>query len=217
MVSASDELARNRATVAGYDACAESYAAETDHAPTPDHVEALERLAASIRASIRASIKSSVGAGGRVLEVASGPGWDADRLEAMGLQVRRTDLSEGFIAFQRERGRAVDRLDLIAGDLGGPWDGVVALYVIQHVGRELVDGVIGRIAAALRPGGTLLMSFQEGEGEYSSVAPEGTYQVVLWREADMAACLSRHGFAVEWRSAFNGREGVWITVIAHRS
>ena len=65
-----DELARNRATVAGYDACAVSYAAETDHAPFPDQLEALERFAAS------------VGSCGRVLEVASGPGWDADRLEA---------------------------------------------------------------------------------------------------------------------------------------
>ena len=204
-MSASDELARNRATVAGYDVCAASYAAETDHAPTPDHVEALERLVAS------------VGPGGQVLEVASGPGWDADRLETMGLRVLRTDLSEGFIAFQRERGRSVDRLDLIADDLGGPWDGVVALYVIQHVGRALVDGVIGRIAAALRPGGTLLMSFQEGEGEQTSAGSSGSYQVVRWREADMVDCLSRHGLAVEWRSTFDGREGVWITVIAHRS
>lgn len=204
-MSASDELARNRATVAGYDANAASYAAETDHAPTPEHVEALGRLAAS------------VGPGGRVLEVASGPGWDADRLEALGLRVRRTDLSDGFIAFQRERGRPVDRLDLIAGDLEGPWDGVVALYVIQHIGRELVDAVIGRIAAALRPGGTLLMSFQEGEGERTSVAPEGTYQVVRWREADMVDCLSRHGLVVEKRWTFHGREAVWITVNAHRS
>lgn len=204
-MSAPDDLARNRATVAGYDACAVSYGADTDHAPTADHVEALERLVAS------------VGAGGRVLEVASGPGWDADRLEARGLQVRRTDLSEGFINFQRERGRTVDQLDLIADDLEGPWEGIVALYVIQHIGRELVEAVVGRIAAALRPGGTLLMSFQEGDGERTSVAPEGTYQVVRWHEVDMVDCLSRHGLTVEWRSAYNGREGIWITVIAHRS
>lgn len=200
-----DALARNRATVAGYDASVASYAAETDHAPTLDHLEALERLAAA------------VGPGGRVLEVASGPGWDADRLEAMGLNVRRTDLSEGFIAFQRDRGRTVDKLDLITGDLGGPWDGLVALYVIQHIGRELVEGVMGRIAAALRPGAALLMSWQEGEGEKTSVDAEGTYQVVGWREADMVDCLARHGLVVDWRSLFKGREADWITVIAHRS
>lgn len=201
----SDDLARNRATVAGYDASAENYAAVTDHAPTPEHVEALERLAAG------------VGAGGRVLEVASGPGWDADRLDAMGVQVRRTDLSEGFIAFQRERGRTIERLDLITGDLGGPWDGLMALYVIQRIGRDLVDGVIRRIATALRPGGTLLMSWQEGEGEKTSTDAEGTYQIVRWREADMVDCLARHGLAVEWRSLFHGREADWITVIARRS
>ena len=204
-MSASDDLALNRATVAGYDASAESYAAETDHAPTADHLEALERLA------------EAVGPGGRVLEVASGPGWDADRLEAMGLEVRRTDLSEGFIAVQRERGRTVHRLDLIADDLGGPWDGLVALYVVQHIGRGLFDGVAARIADALRPGGTLLMSFQEGEGERTTTDAEGTYQVVRWREEDMIACLSRHGLVAEQRWTFHGEKAVWITVIAHRS
>ncbi|HWW11653.1 MAG TPA: methyltransferase domain-containing protein, partial [Brevundimonas sp.] len=158
-----------------------------------------------------------VGPGGRVLEVASGPGWDADRLEAMGLQVRRTDLSDGFIAFQRDRGRVVESLDLITGDLGGPWDGIVALYVIQHIGRDLVEGVVARIAAALHPDGTLLMSFQTGDGERLSQAPEGVYQVVRWAEATMTALLSRHGLVIDRRWVFEGREGQWITVIARRT
>ncbi|MFJ6024076.1 class I SAM-dependent methyltransferase [Brevundimonas sp. NPDC092305] len=204
-MTASDPLALNRATIAGYDASAASYAAETDHAPTADHREALNALIAS------------VGPAGRVLEVGSGPGWDADRLEAAGLNVRRTDLSEGFIAVQQERGHTVHRLDLIADDPGGPWDGLVALYVIQHIGRALVDGVIGRIAQALRPGGTLLMSYQEGEGEHVSVDAEGSYQVVRWREAEMADCLARNGLVIEKSWLFHGREADWITVIARRS
>ncbi|MFC5343438.1 class I SAM-dependent methyltransferase [Brevundimonas staleyi] len=194
----------NRATVAGYDNSVENYSAETHHAPTPDHLEALERFTAA------------VGAGGRVLEVASGPGWDADRLEAMGLAVHRTDGAAGFVAFQTRRGKSATRLDLIADDLGGPWDGVVALYVIQHIGRDLVKGVIARIAGALRPGGALLMSFQLGEGERISSDAEGTYQVVRWTEADMTALLARHGLSIDWRSTFEGREGVWLTVIARR-
>lgn len=201
----SDDLALNRATVAGYDASAISYAAETDHAPFPEQVEALKALAAV------------VGSGGRVLEVGSGPGWDADRLEAMGLSIRRTDVSDGFIAVQRARGRTVDRLDLIADDLGGPWDGLVVLYVIQHIGRGLIEAVVDRIAAALRPGGALLMSWQEGEGERTSVDPEGTWQVVRWREPEMVDCLSRHGLVVDRRWRFQGRDAIWIIVIAHRS
>ena len=77
--------------------------------------------------------------------------------------------------------------------------------------------MIARIAAALRPGGTLLLSFQEGEGERISTDAEGAYQVVRWREADMADCLARHVLAVSWRSTFEGREGLWITLIAHSS
>jgi len=204
-VKPSDDLALNRATVAGYDASAVGYAAETDHAPFPEQVEALQALAAA------------VGPGGRVLEVGSGPGWDADRLEAMGLSVRRTDASDGFIAVQGARGRAVDRLDLTADDLGGPWDGLVVLYVIQHIGRGLIEDVIGRIAAALRPGGALLLSWQEGEGERISDDAEGRYQVVRWREPEMIERLSEHGLAVNRRWRFQGRDAVWIIVIAHRS
>ncbi|MBU1346934.1 MAG: class I SAM-dependent methyltransferase [Alphaproteobacteria bacterium] len=195
----------NRATVAGYDASAESYAAETDHEPTTDHLEALERFVAA------------VGVGGRVLEAASGPGWDADRLEAMGLNVRRTDASQGFIALQRERGRTVERLNLIEDDLAGPWDGCVALYVIQHIDRSLVDGVIGRIATALRPGGTLLMSFQLGEEERISEDSAGTYQVVQWTEQAMTERLSRHDLSVQRRWFFRGAKAAWLTVIARRT
>ncbi|MFN3668673.1 MAG: class I SAM-dependent methyltransferase [Brevundimonas sp.] len=204
-MTAPDDRALNRATVAGYDASAAGYAAETDHAPFPEQVEALQALTAA------------VGPGGRVLEVGSGPGWDADRLEAMGLDVRRTDLSDGFIAVQRARGRAVERLDLIADDLGGPWDGLVVLYVIQHIGRGLIDAVIGRMAAALRPGGALLMSWQEGEGERIADDAEGRYQVVRWREPEMVDQLSRHGLVIDRRWRFQGRDAVWIIVMARRS
>ncbi len=71
--------------------------------------------------------------GGHVLEIGSGPGWDADQLEEAGLTVRRTDITQAFIDQQRARGRQVDRLDAINDDLGGPYDAVVALHVLQHV------------------------------------------------------------------------------------
>ena len=62
----------------------------------------------------------------------------------MGLSIWRTDLSEGFITFQQKRGRTVHPLDLIEGDLGGPCDGLVALYVIQHIVPPAARRKIGR-------------------------------------------------------------------------
>ena len=195
----------NRRTVEAYDAHAAEYAAITRDG-LPIGKEALTRFAAA------------VGVGARVMEVASGPGWDADELEARGLIVRRTDLSEGFIAVQRRRGKTVERVDLIAGDLGGPWDGFVALYVLQHIERADIDRVIARMVAALRPGGVLLASFQEGEGDCEQKGSEGgVYRVVQWRPEDMLARLARHGLEVLWNHSFQGSEARWTILIARRS
>lgn len=161
---------------------------------------------------------SEVGPGARVLEVASGPGWDADALEAAGISVRRTDLSDGFIKFQRGRGKTVTKLDLVDDDLGGPWDGLVALYVLQHLERDAMDGVVGRMAAALHPGAVLLTSFQEGEGQREETGAEGgTYRVVKWSLRAMLDLMTVHGLDVVWRRSFQGSEARWTILIARRS
>ncbi len=135
-------------------AAAADYAGgDRPHTPTAEHVEALKNLAAS------------AGPGGRVLEVASGPGWDADRLEAMGLEVRRTDLSGGLHRLpararpdrrppgpdRRRPGRSVGRC---RGPVRHP-----AYRERPGRRRDRPD------REGARPGGTLLMSFQEGEEE----------------------------------------------------
>lgn len=159
-----------------------------------------------------------VGPGARVLEVASGPGWDADALEAGGVSVERTDLSDGFIAFQRGRGKTVTRLDLVDDDLGGPWDGLVALYVLQHMDRDAMHGVVGRLAATLHPGGVLLTSFQEGGGQREETGAEGgTYRVVKWRPQAMLDLMATHGLDVVWSRSFQGSEARWTILIARRS
>lgn len=198
------EPSRNRRTVAAYDDYAEKYAEVTqDRLPIGD--EALARFA------------DALGRGAQVLEVASGPGWDADELEARGLNVRRTDLSEGFIAVQRQRGKIVEPLDLVSDDLGGPWNGLMALYVLQHIEREGMEGVIRRVVAALRPGGLFLTSFQEGEGEWRQTGSEGgTYTMIRWRPADMLDLMVGCGLELDWSHSFEGDEARWTILIARR-
>lgn len=198
------EPTRNRRTVAAYDDNAEQYAEVTrDRLPIGD--EALARFA------------DALGPGARVLEVASGPGWDADELEARGLHVRRTDLSEGFIAVQHKRGKVVEPLDLVNDDLGGPWDGLMALYVLQHIERDGMEAVIRRVGAALRHGGLFLTSFQEGEGEWRQTSSEGgTYTMIRWRPADMLDLMAGCGLEVDWSHSFEGDEARWTILIARR-
>lgn len=194
----------NRRTVAAYDAYASEYAAITQ-----------TRLAIGEEALTR--FGDALAPGGRVLEVASGPGWDADDLEARGFVVHRTDLSEGFIALQAERGRTVHRLDLAADDLGGPWDGLVALYVLQHMARGRLDDVLARMARALRPGGLLLTSFQEGDADCEQEGSDGgVYHVVQRRPETVLERLAYHGLDLVWSHSFQGSEARWTILIARR-
>ncbi len=200
----SDPADENRRTVEAYDIYADRYAEVTRASHFDSRDEALDVFMARVKPK------------GCVLEVASGPGWDADVMESRGLNVRRTDISEGFIAVQAKRGKRVERLDLIEDDLGGPYDGLVALYMIQHIARPLVDGVIARMAAALVPDGLLLFSFQLGEGERVDAGTGGDYHIVMWPHEEMEAILVRHGLEIVWDRTEDGREARWVTLVARR-
>jgi hypothetical protein len=90
----------NGRTVAAYENYARRYAAAVSP-PSGSGVEALRSLA------------DKLPSGGQILEIGSGPGWDADFLEELGVRVRRTDVTAAFRNLQAERGRQVDALDVL--------------------------------------------------------------------------------------------------------
>ena len=96
-----------RATVAAYDAHAAAYA---------DGILAADDLMEEHGRAFAAA----VGRGARVLEIGSGPGRDAALLESLGVDVRRTDISPGFVDLLRARGHDADVLDPLTDDLDDP-------------------------------------------------------------------------------------------------
>lgn len=199
MTIAAKALEQSRQVIEMYEAYADRYDEIVGTEPIERVQAALKRLAAE------------VGSGGKVLEIGSGAGREADLLEDLGLHVRRTDATRRFLEIQAARGKQADLLDVVADELGGPYDAVVALCVLFYVRREEIGAVLGKIAQALRPGGAFLVSTRHGDGEKN-----GDYQTVLWRRDDFARLLAEAGMTVLWDEfAVNtGNGDEWITFLA---
>lgn len=190
----------SRRTIASYERFAADYDKLIDALPPPDVQGALQRMA------------SLLPAGGRVLEVGSGSGRDADFLEALGARVRRTDATRAFLDIQAARGQQGELLNVLVDDLGGPYDGVLALCTLIHVGRSHTTPVLRKVAAALGPGGAFLVSVREGEGEST-----GNYHMTYWSHAVFAARLQAAGLRIECSDRrIDGDGDVWLTFLCRR-
>jgi 2-polyprenyl-3-methyl-5-hydroxy-6-metoxy-1,4-benzoquinol methylase len=193
-------LANTQRTVQSYEGFARQYDTLVK-AKRPPHIEeALRRLVQCLPP------------GGSVLEIGSGSGRDADVLESLGVVVRRTDAAQAFVDLMAERGKQAELLNVVTDELGGPYDGVLAMAVLIHVDRAHVDGVLRKIHAALKPGAAFLVAMRKGEGETG-----GDYHTVYWTRDAFAGRLATAGLAVEWDADSLGPDGgEWVTFLARR-
>ncbi|TQL68087.1 mycothiol maleylpyruvate isomerase-like protein [Nocardioides albertanoniae] len=203
--------AAKRATVAAYDASVATYVQATSFSEQTRSV--LDRFLAELET------------GDHVLEIGSGPGHDAKALEAGGVRVRRTDITEGFVAHLRKQGFAAACLDPLSDDLRDPvhpdvpYAAVWASATLLHVARDDFGTVLGRLAAVTRPGGTLHVSLKEGDGEEwtNRGHVEAPRLFVYWREPALRTALEEAGWEVLEVGHADGRLGdVWLDVLARR-
>ncbi|MEO5757192.1 MAG: class I SAM-dependent methyltransferase [Mesorhizobium sp.] len=193
-------LAQSRRTIDSYEDYAQEYDAIVGHVPHPNDQAALKRAAAM------------AGPDGRILEIGSGPGRDADFLETLGVKVRRTDATRRFLELQAARGKTGDLLNVITDELGGPYDAVVALAVLIHIPRDQIDQVLAKIMQSLRPGGAFVVSMRDGAGGGDT---SGKYHTVDWRKDDFAARIEGAGMELLSHAFRVGRnDHGWNTFLA---
>ena len=181
-----------RVTIGAYDTYADDYADGTAEMP--------EAVAGNI-----ARFVANASPGARVLEIGSGPGRDALALEQIGLSVRRTDISAGFVRQLRSAGYVADQLDPLRDELtdplrdGAPYDAVWANASLLHVRRESLPIVLRRLAAVTRLGGTLHVTLKEGDGDQWTV--HGNVSAprffTFWREDALREVLREAGWDVD--------------------
>ena len=204
--------AARRTTVAAYDASAATYR------------DAGFGFTDAVRALV-ARFAGLLPADARVLEIGSGPGRDALALEAVGVEVRRTDVSAAFVELLHADGFPADVLDPLTDDLadpvrpGEPYDAVWASACLLHVARADLPVVLRRLAGATRPGGVLHVSLKEGDGEAWSTHGRvaGPRHFTYWREQPLRDALDGAGWSVLELRRSDGLGGDrWLDVFATR-
>ena len=187
------------------------------------YVEASPTMPDSVRADIEA-FAERLGVGARVLEIGSGGGRDARLMEDLGLRVRRTDITPGFVALLREQGVDADLLDPLVDDLlspEGPYDAVWANASLLHVRRDDLTTVLSRLAAVTRPGGLLRASVKEGDGEGWSThgSVRNPRYFTYWGADALRSVTTAAGWLdVDIRSGVAGRRSeTWLELTAVRA
>jgi SAM-dependent methyltransferase len=107
--------------------------------------------------------------GDPVVDLGCGPGQIGAFVRSQGREVVGLDLSVAMaVAAGRRLGRAVQadvrQLPVRPGSLGG----ILAFYSLIHVRRGELRPVLATLGGALRPGGRLLVSAHEGDGELTA-------------------------------------------------
>jgi SAM-dependent methyltransferase len=140
----------DRETIAVYDAKAADYAARFGGAEPSG---SLQRFIEALPPA------------GKVLDLGCGPGADAARMQAAGLEVLAVDASPEMVALAQARGvraevRSFDEIDEVAA-----YDGVWANFSLLHAKRADLPRHLAAISGALRPGGVVHIGMKTGTGE----------------------------------------------------
>ncbi len=163
------------------------------------------------------AVIARLGPGGHVLEVGTGPGREAAYLEERLLRVDRTDATAAFVARLRAHGHQARLLDVRDGDLGGPFDAVLANAVLLHLDRGQARLALAACRRAVRPGGLFALTLKDGDGESWSDAKLGAPRwFVYWRKDALRDLLSAVGWHVLDLRKVQGRTEPWLHVLCER-
>jgi len=132
-----------------------------------------------------------------VADVGCGPGQVGAYLRGRGRRVLGIDLSTEMsrLATARLDAAAVAdmrELPISAGVLGG----LVAFYSVIHVRRQELDALVREFRRVLRPGGRLLMSAHEGDGEVMAddfLGQPVPFAATLYGLTELSGAISRAG------------------------
>jgi len=191
------ENQENQGTLHSYEiAGAEGYLASHPHLANPEVMEPVKGWLNRVLALVPPN--------GRVLELGSALGRDADYIESHGYSVERTDAAQTFVDYMQKQGHSARLLDLVHDELGGPYDMVFANAVLLHLTGEETEVALHKVRNSLSKGGVLAFSVKPGDGEEWTEAKMGEARYYnYWTAEGLSAQLTKANYQV--LELFEGR------------
>lgn len=155
-----------------------------------------------------------------VLELGCGGGRDAARIRERGLRVDATDATPALVERANQAfGLGARVMAFHELDAQGAYAGVWAHASLLHCPRAALPDVLGRIHAALVPGGLFFSSYKLGQGEGRDLLGRlHNFPSPEWLDAAYAGA----GFVIESREIYAGKasDGTqrdWIDLTARKA
>ena len=166
---------------------------------------------------------SSLGKHGKIFEVGSGGGENAEFLMSLGYDVVASDVSEQFLGALRQKNIPCCKFNILKDDFDIQYDGIIAWLVFVHFTPDDIKIAARKIYEALRPGGVLFCNvfnvkanddiasgWYDFGGEYYMGAKRFFY---YYGESEIKNILTDAGFKVKTISYGGGKDANrWIAI-----
>lgn len=158
----------------------------------------------------------SIPSDGRVLEIGSASGRDAEYIKQKGFNIVPTDAAEGFVSILKQRGYDARKLNILTDKIDGKYDMVFANAVFLHFNPEELRNVLEKIKGALKLNGILAFSVKEGEGSgWSDHKLKSPRFFQYWKSEPLKKLLEESGYeTLEMTEIIGKGDKGWLQTIA---
>ena len=190
-----------------------NHKAYTDHA-TDYYEHNLQGYTGGLVPSHRVALFKKYLNSGKVLEIGSGAGLDAQELIKQGFTVIPSDFTDAFVEIMKANGLAPIKLDAVNDKFPQDLDGVFANAVFVHFSPEDSKKVIANIYESLKPNGIIFLSMLIGSGTEVSGKLLGIIrEFFYYQPQDIEELLKGKFEILEMNQPVEGR---WIHLVARK-
>src|SRR5688572_16196889 len=152
----------------------------------------------------------------KILEIGSGTGADARRIESQGFDVQRTDIAEAFLNHMRSNGFNASYLDILEGIYEEQQTAVFANAVFLHFTSEQFQTATNNVLESLEEDGLFCIGMKLGDFEgWREKGLSGKRFFKFWQLDDLRSSLEDAGF--ELMHSFTTPNEDFVVITARKS